>query len=264
VTDHSDELPAAAAAAAGGAADATGQPDELLGELAALRHRTRTVRHAYWFPLVLFGLIGCGAVPFYLLSVTRPHPGVSAWTVAPAVPVLAGQGPIDAGRGAVLLGYYWLLALVAGFLLTVAWYRRHARQAGVTSPARAAAITGIALTIAALILPTVALVAGLRWLWLPFPWFLTIHGMYPFLIIGIGLCVLAHSERSRALAAIAVVYLAAAVLACSYDVENVVARLGYYSGGGWFSVLPNLALPAGVLLLSGAGAYLIRRRMVTA
>lgn len=252
---------------AGDAADAAGQPGELLGELAALRHRARVTRHAYWFPLVLFGLIGIGAVPFYLASMpARPGPGIHAVAGAPiaAMPALAGGIFLGVGQGGILLGYYWLLALVAGFLLTVAWYRRHARQAGVTSPARPAAITGIALTIAALVLPAIAAAAGARWLWLPYPWFLTIHGMYPFLIIGIGLCVLARSERSRALTVIAVVYLAAAAVACSYDVENLVARLGYYTGANWFMVLPNTALPVAVLLLSGAAAYLVRHRMVTA
>jgi hypothetical protein len=72
------------------------------------------------------------------------------------------------------------------------------------------------------------------------------------------------SERSRALTLIAVVYLAAAIVASSYDVENQVVRLGYYTGANWFQVLPNAALPVGVLLLSGAIAYLHRRRMVTA
>jgi hypothetical protein len=265
VTDDETEPAGSAGAGDAGADDATGQPGDLLGELATLRHRVRATRHAYWFPLVLFGLIGIGAVPFYLLSAPPGVTGRSAWTVvAPATPVLAGNGISSLGRGSSLLGFYWLLALVAGFLLMMAWYRRHARQAGVTSPVRPAAITGIALTIVALIGPAIARAVGSQWLWLPFPWFLTIHGMYPFLIIGISLCVLARSERSRALTLIAIVYLAAAVVACSYDVENQVARFGYYTSANWFMVLPNAALPVGVLLLSGATASLYRRRVVTA
>jgi hypothetical protein len=47
----------------------TGRPEDpagLLGEMAALRRRTRTARHAYWFPLVLFGLLTCLSAPFYV------------------------------------------------------------------------------------------------------------------------------------------------------------------------------------------------------
>ena len=39
----------------------------LLAEMKALRRRARTERHAYWFPLVLFGLLTCASVPFYVL-----------------------------------------------------------------------------------------------------------------------------------------------------------------------------------------------------
>src|ERR1700735_4692245 len=39
----------------------------LLGEMAALRRRARAARHAYWFPLVLFGLLTCASAPFYIL-----------------------------------------------------------------------------------------------------------------------------------------------------------------------------------------------------
>jgi hypothetical protein len=79
-------------------------------------------------------------------------------------------------------------------------------------------------------------------------------------LIGLGLCFLAWAERSVGLTVIAVVYLAVALLASLYDIENV-----FYS---WFGVgllptassLPNVLLPALVLLLSGAGAWLVQRR----
>jgi hypothetical protein len=83
--------------------------------------------------------------------------------------------------------------------------------------------------------------------------------MFPFLIVGVSLFVLARAERSWGLAGIAVLFLAAALVACSYDVENVIGRLGYFSGAPWFSVLPNLALPVGVLLLSAAAVLGGRR-----
>ena len=38
-------------------------PEELLSDLARLRRQARTARHAYWFPLVLFGLLTCASAP---------------------------------------------------------------------------------------------------------------------------------------------------------------------------------------------------------
>jgi hypothetical protein len=264
-TPESARTPENASSPAPGAAatDHDARPGELLGELAVLRRRVRAARHAYWFPLALFGLIGCGAIPFYLAA-SRPAASANGVFTAsgslPALPVTSLAGGLAGGPlGGLLLGFYWLLALIGGFLLMLAWYRRHARQAGVTSAARSAALTGIILTMLALVLWPVSQVLRPGWLDLLFPWFLTIHGMFPFLIIAVSLCVLARAERSWGLAAAAVVFLAATVVACSYNVENVIARLGYYSGASWFSVLPNLALPVAVLLLSAAAAGGARR-----
>jgi hypothetical protein len=90
---------------------------------------------------------------------------------------------------------------------------------------------------------------------------LTIRGTFPFVIIAVGLWVLAWAERSRALAVIAAVYTGTAVLATLYDVENVLFRLGWNpSPGEWrFTSLPNVLLPALVLLVAGAGAFLVQR-----
>src|SRR5215469_8043846 len=48
-----------------GAAESEG-PAELLGEVRAIRRKARLARHAYWFPLVLFGLLATASVPFYI------------------------------------------------------------------------------------------------------------------------------------------------------------------------------------------------------
>src|ERR1700735_4231927 len=42
-----------------------GQAD-LLGEMTALRRRARAARHAYWFPLVLFGLLSCASARVFI------------------------------------------------------------------------------------------------------------------------------------------------------------------------------------------------------
>ena len=38
-------------------------PEELLSDLARLRRQARSARHAYWFPLILFGLLTCASIP---------------------------------------------------------------------------------------------------------------------------------------------------------------------------------------------------------
>jgi len=237
-----------------------GGPGLLLADLARLRRQTRTARHAYWFPLVLFGLLTCGAAPLYVAA--APAPPVALVT-APAQrgPELLSGLPI--GAAGFYVGWYWAVALVGGYLLTVAWYHWHARRAGVRTPARGYLITGVALTAAVLVIPPLTRwVPGLALVWLPFGdvW---IRGTLAFLIIAIGLWVLARAERSRALAVIALVYTGAALLASLYNVENIVFRLGWNPGGSalaWrLTVLPNVLLPAAVLLVAGCGAFLARR-----
>src|SRR5579859_7110675 len=102
----------------------------------------RTARHAYWFPLVLFGLLSCASVPFYISATTPPATGVAILRPSAGPSLLGGVMP---GRNGNLLGWYWAAALLAGYLLTYAWYRRHTRRVGLRAPARAVTITGIAL-----------------------------------------------------------------------------------------------------------------------
>jgi hypothetical protein len=235
-----------------------GDPAELAGELRALRRRARTDRHAYWFPLVLFGLITCGAIPFYLQG-TQAGPG------APSRPALPMLGGFLAHR---YLGYYWLAALLAGLLLTLLWYRRNARRVGLQTPARGYLITVAVLTGLALAIPPLSQLRSphsLRWLHhlqVLWPGDLIVRGTFPFVIIAVGLWALAWAERSRALAVIATAYTAAALLASLYDVENVLFRFGWNPGPGQLDLtsLPNVLLPALVLLAAGAGAFAVQRR----
>ncbi len=248
-----------------GAGGEPADPGVLLSELAGLRRRTRTARHAYWFPLVLFGVLTCAAAPLYVAAAAMPaHSG--SYTVRNTGPMLLGgmaSGPND-----FYLGWYWAGALVGGYLLTVFWYWRHARRAGVRTPARGYVITGLALTIVTVTLPLLTMaVPMLTILWLPFgdAW---MRGTFAFIIIAVGLWVLARAERSRALAVIALVYTGAALLASLYDVENILFYLGWIprSPFGWqlMSVLPGVLLPALVLLAAGTGAFIAQRRRVTA
>src|ERR1035438_6339375 len=65
------------------------EPQTVLSELAAVRRRTRSARHAYWFPLVLFGLLICAAAPLY--DRTSPLPrGFAVFTSTAATPTILG------------------------------------------------------------------------------------------------------------------------------------------------------------------------------
>jgi hypothetical protein len=235
------------------------RPERLLGELAELRRRTRATRHGYWFPLILFGLLTCGAAPLYVAAAAMPaRSGV--YTVGAGPLLLSGM---PAGTSSFSVGWYWALALVGGYLLTLLWYRWHASRSGVWTPARGYLITGVALTVLALIIPSLTgLLHFPQGLWLPLGdvW---IRGTLAFLIIAAGLWALARAERSRALAVIALVYTGAALLSSLYNIENVFFRLGWNprTPFGWqLMALPNVLLPAAVLLAAGLGAFLVQRR----
>jgi hypothetical protein len=238
----------------GGAARADAkEPAELLGELAVLRRRARSARHAYWLPLLLFGLLSCAAIPFYVVAspaVEGTGPAV-ALTSGPTMPLLGGA-PL---QRSFFLGYYWLVALVGGYLLCALWYRRHARRAGLQTPARGYVVTGVVLTALALLLPPLSQFPALRWLSIAWPGDLVVRGMFPFLIIAAGLWVLAWAERSTALAVTALLYTGAALLANLYDVMNILYRLGWNPAGyNWQTTVPNVLLPTAVLLIAGGAS----------
>ena len=242
---------------------------DLLGEMKVLRRRARAARHAYWFPLVLFGLLICLSVPFYIQPGGPSGPAAQANGGAPGLPVLGGFSGFLVHR---YLGYYWLAALLAGLLLTLLWYRRNARRVGLQTPARGYVITVAVLTALALVIPPLSDVHSPHWLsWLQhlqvlWPGDLVVRGTFPFVIIAVGLWALAWAERSRALAVIAAVYTGTALLASLYNVENLLFRLGWNPApGDWdLTSLPNVLLPALVLLAAGAGAFAVQRRHRTA
>jgi len=249
----------------GSAAPASRGPAELLGEVRAIRRRSRLARHAYWFPLVLFGLLTCASVPFYVQHFPSRSGTVSGGTTpGPQIlqsGYLGGLGLMGAPRG---LPYYWLGAMLLGITATVFWYRWRGNRIGLRTPARGYLITGLVVVALALALPLVAeqvtRVGRVFVLPVLMPGDLVIRGTFPLVLIGLGLCYLAWAERSVGLAIIAAGYLALSLVASLYDVEN----LYYYAFGSGISpaasALPNVLLPALVLLLSGAGAWMVQRR----
>jgi hypothetical protein len=193
-----------------------------------------------------------------------PGGGTGVVSAGSPLPVLGGYGGFTVQRS---LGYYWLAALLGGLLLTLLWYRWNARRVGLATPARGYLVTTAVLTVLALVIPPLSQVRSPGWLsWLRYlgvlwPGDLVLRGTFPFVIIAAGLWVLAWAERSRALAVIAAVYTATALLASLYNVENVLFRLGWNpSGNDWsLTSLPNVLLPALVLLAAGAGAFAAQR-----
>lgn len=117
--------------------------EDVLADLDVLRRRARGDRHAYAFPLFLFGALILLAP---LLYVSAPLP--------PGEFVQVDTGPFPQFtfgfflRYPDLVGWYWVLTIVGGLWLTGWWYRHRARQRGVetdihvTTVAAGAALLG--------------------------------------------------------------------------------------------------------------------------
>jgi hypothetical protein len=235
--------------APGGEPEAGGEPERLLAELTSLRRRTRSARHAYWLPLVLYGLLIGAAAPLYVQR-QDPRPAGIGFPPGPQVQ-LPGLG----GYGDGYIAVYWLFALVAGFWLTALWYRRRGRQAGLLTSARGFVVVGVVVTAAIILLSTVPAAARL------WPGDLVIRGTFPLFVIAAGLFALAWAERSWALIVTAVLFTGGALLASLYDVENVLFRLGWTPGRSQLGLtaLPNVLLPAIILLVAGLCSFPAQR-----
>lgn len=226
-------------------------PAALLQEVGALRRRTRVDRHAYWFPLLLFGVLTLGSLPLYVERWPCGGADVCSETFGPGQRALFALGGSVLGQS-VRIGWYWLAALLAGGLATVWWYRWHARRRGVQGRVGVALLVGL--------VALVALVgASFTWLFSYVIVAANLRGTAAFLVIAIGLLVLTWLERSIGLAVVAVAYAVAAGLAIFYDMSNLTYRIGVdvpWRYSLWANVLP----PALVLLIGGGVAALADRR----
>lgn len=233
------------------AAPHSGVPDEpaaLLADMAALRRAARRDRHAYWLPLMIFGLLALGSAPFY---VDVEAAGPDEIRSIQQVPPLAGLGG-DMLVHAAAIGWFWLVALIGGFLAALWWYRRHALRAGVRTPTRAYAKAGLLGVLAGLALgPVLSWLATQAWtpvseaaravLW---PLFVLFGlGLVPLAVIAIGLLVLARLERSWGLAVVAGATLVTLLLGPVY--------LNTFFVGSAYRYLPLVIAPGLVLLAGG-------------
>ena len=224
--------------------DATAQ--ELIGVAQGAARRARRARQGYWMPLLLFAAVIAGATPFYIT-----HPVViGSGTYRPDNPlmVFGGEYPAGSTRGSDI---YWPIALFAAYGAVLVFYRLRARKVGVGG--RIWPYVAAGLGVAAVFLLTGPEVPRAVSLARIVPMGVLIRGFVPLFLIGLGLVVLAWTERSAVLTCIVVLYLAAAMVANLYNVENVFFRLGWFGLGSFdYANLPNLLLPAVVLLVGGA------------
>ncbi|MEU7652596.1 hypothetical protein AB0C41_11325 [Micromonospora taraxaci] len=237
------------------APDNSNAPGEILASVAALRRRTRVARHAYWLPLLLFGLLTAMAAPLYVESTEPP-----ALRATQDNPPLTGLGG-DFLERSTTLGWYWLAALIGGYLLSLWWYRWHGARVGVETPTRAYVVAGLVGTLVGLVLPIVlrylllnsdtVLRNGTSWLTVPLLGIAN-RGMVPHLIIAVGLLVLARLERSRGLTVVAAGYAAAVVLVNAYF------QTANFQPGDLnrHSFLLAALLPAPILVIGGIIALL--------
>ncbi len=230
-------------------------PARLLHEMHALRDRTSIAGRGYWLPLLLFGALICGSLPFY--ERLRPSQANSAGLAEPGICTAVLNRPCHMRTGAghvtvvAALGYYWQIAIPAAVVLIVLWYRWRGNQVGLRTPARGFLITGLVLGELILLGPLLAGQSGS----------LTrlthdTHQAGPLVIIAALLWVLAWAQRSAALAIIAAVYLAVALAITQFNNGGLA---GGTTGAAdlTLTALRLLGLlPALILLAAGSGVWL--------
>ncbi|GAB1646202.1 hypothetical protein [Krasilnikovia sp. MM14-A1259] len=238
-----------------------GEAEALLADMARLRHATRRARHAYAVPTLLFGALTLIAAPLYL-----DHIGPSELRATLDNPPMAGLGG-DLLEHSAAIGWYWLGALIGGYLLTLYWYRRHALTSGVQSPTRRYVWAGVAGV-------TTGLALGPVLDWLTTQAWTTVSdvarpllgpvqvvhnlGLVPVFVVAAGLLVLAWLERSLLLATVAGTVLVTLALGAasiaSGAATDAFPRYGY---------LPPVLL-SGLILLAAGGVAAARTRRTPA
>lgn len=224
-----------------------------LGHARALRRRVRVESLPSWFPLLVFGLVVCGAVPFYVAAVLATSPGGVSF-VDGGLTFFGGVQP------AWYVSVYWLVSIPAAYALAALFFRRRANKVGVGD--RSVPFTAVGL----------ALFGGLLLLYSPFgldgPWSWTpgnllVRGLLPLLAISLALGSLAVIARSFVLGVFAAGFVGLTLMANLYNMENLVFRLGWTPSSDlqWgFSGYVGLAA-CGITLLAAGGVSFLRSRL---
>ena len=240
-----------------GAADR--DPARLLAEMRAIGDRTSAAARGYWLPLVLFGLLICGSLPFYerLQSAGAVRHALAGFlSICKDAGIHSCHVVVTEGYVSVVtaLGYYWQLAIPAGVVLTVLWYRWRGRRTGLRQPTYVFLVAGLLLGELVLLLPLLFSRLGPQG---DVSRALDHEGAL--VLIAAVLWVLAWTERSWVLAVIVAVFFVVAVPVSHFDGGGLA---GGTTGAADLSLgaLRLLGLiPALVLLAAGAGTWLAGR-----
>jgi hypothetical protein len=232
-------------------------PAELLREVQGLRDRTSVAGRAYWLPLLIFGAIICGSVPFYQRIGNHVPPALNALAEECAQIATLPHGSCQISVQVITpLGYYWQIVFPVGVILTVLWYRWRGNRIGVRTPAISFLVIGLVLAELILIVPALASRSGSMAQLMQH-----LHHSIPLVLIAVALWVLAWAERSPALAVITISYLVVALVVSVFTGNGVA---GGSTGADASLSLTDMRLlgllPALVLLVSGAGVWLVQRR----
>lgn len=173
--------------------------DEVLEDLVQLRSTVREQRHAFWLPLLIFGLLVCAAAPLY--AVVGPINSICVESCSTGI-LGDTRLPWLYAMGGGVLGLYWVFALAAGAVSTAVWFRWYGLMAGVRSRAADSVLVWLLGVALLLTLPTIALGVGYQLR------SMTERHLAAPLILGVGLLALAWMERSRLLLTVVSLYTA--------------------------------------------------------
>lgn len=268
----------------------------LLDDLTALRRKARHDSHAYWLPLLLFGVLVLAGALLY-----RGHYG-DFTRISPYSPLRLFTGDLFSGTDPTAVGVYWLAVAVVGALATLAWYWWRGRRTGlhvrigaylVSLGAALLVMLGVVPLATTWVLQLLFVVPVALWVsagvfvvglviaavFRRFTWVVVVggviailaagniavlaplHGFGGLLVIGVGLFGLAWAQRSVGATVVAVLFTAAALLANLYDMENIFFRLfGGFTDNETTIAFQSLLVPALVLLIGGVVALVTGRK----
>jgi len=223
-------------------------PHQALSRARELVRRVRAAQRATWFPLMVFAAVSFASIPVERYGGYHTVT-CKTYTFNPAV----------GGLGRACLAYsnalfaYWPTALILAYVAIAAFYAHQARKRGVGTRVRPYVIAGIVLTVAVMGATvwvihsaSLSLDAGL-----PAQNLSSLTGRLarPTVAIGLALLVLAWAERNIALLVFTAGYLV---------ILLVPTNFGWVLIGRW-AFIPELVIPAGLLLLGAIGFALAQR-----
>ena len=220
----------------------------VLSDVEHLRDEARTARHAYWFPLMVFGRLVTASAPLYVSPTIITESGSYGIEGQPNLGWL--QQSFVGAPSPGLTALYWLGAILGGTAITGLWYAWYRKVAGLATRVQASLWAWLGATI--------FLVVALPVLGRLFTtWPITVHGTVGLLVVAVGFWVLAYLERSGALTVTVIVYTAAAIFGAAGNPMNWVYRLlGAFGTANedmpfWLDSAANVLLPGLVLLVGG-------------